>query len=491
MTVQEKAADKTCLEDPDVPCVMIIFGASGDLAGRKLIPSLYNLECAGLLGKPFRILGYARTEMDNDAFRAQMRQSVEKYSRNKIVDEVWERFAARLYYFSGRYDDPRDYEDLERFLTVLGPRCDIQHYLCYLALPPTAIEDVLRTMEQIPFFRSAKKAPRFRVMVEKPFGTGLAGAQRLNAMLASLFDESHVYRIDHYIAKDTIRNLLILRFANAVFEPIWNRNYIDNVQITAAEKIGIEGRGGYYEEAGIVRDMVQNHVMQVLALIAMESPVVGHAESVQDQKLQVFKSLAPIQANDVVFGQYRGYRREKGVHPDSRTPTFVALRTLINNWRWYGVPFYIRAGKSLAQSLTEVVIQFKPVPLCVLDTPGLCEMVHPNRLTVRIQPDEGILLTISTKSPEREDRIRPANLEFRYSSFGMRMPEAYERVIIDGLHGDPTLFWRADGIEAAWKVVEPVLEPGAAPLEFYEPGSWGPDMAAELLRQDGRHWLSL
>jgi len=475
------------------PCRILIFGASGDLTHRKLIPSLYNLECAGALDENFRIIGYSRTEMDNERFRSELKEAVVRYSRNTVTDETWSRFAEKLYYLSGQYDRPEDYVDLANLLTSMDPHCEVQHYLCYLALPPSAMEKVLETMQKVPFFRSTKEQPRFRIMVEKPFGLDLAGAKRLNRLLGSIFDEEHVYRIDHYIAKDTIRNLLVLRFANAFFEPVWNRNYIDNVQITAAEKIGIEGRGGYYDETGIVRDMVQNHVMQVLALIAMESPVAGYAESIQEQKLQVFKSLSPIQQGNYIFGQYRGYQQERGVRPGSKTPTFVALRMDINNWRWHGVPFYIRAGKALVRSLTEVVIQFKRVPLCVLDNPNLCPHVEPNRLVVRIQPDEGIHLTISAKSPEREDRIRPANLDFRYSQFGMQMPDAYERVILDGLKGDPTLFWRADGIEAAWKVMEPLLSLSEdhPPPFAYEPGTWGPEQGSDLLGKDGRVWLSV
>jgi glucose-6-phosphate 1-dehydrogenase len=470
---------------------MIIFGASGDLTQRKLIPSLFNLEAAGLLHPDFKIVGFARSPKTPDQFRSEMREAVKKYSPARFTEDRWNRFADRLFYTAGEYHDPQAFIKLQNDIRSLKPQCPIASFLFYLALPPDITETLLTTISKAEILKKCNALGPCRIMIEKPFGLNLANAKHLNALLSSMFAEDHIYRIDHYIAKDTIRNLLVLRFANAVFEPIWNRNTIDNVQITAAETIGIEGRGGYYDHAGIVRDMVQNHVLQALALVAMESPAVGSDQSINDQKLQVFKSLAPIMPDDVVFGQYRGYRNERSIDPNSQTPTFVALKLAINNWRWFGVPFYIRSGKCLAQKTTEVIINFKPVPLCVLDNPLSCGTILPNRLVIRIQPDEGISLIISAKSPERNDRLCPAELDFRYASFGMEIPDAYERVILGGLNGDPALFWNADSIEAAWKVVEPILSvPENGPLA-YEPGTWGPQDAMNLLKHDGREWISI
>jgi glucose-6-phosphate 1-dehydrogenase len=471
--------------------MMIIFGASGDLTKRKLIPSLYNLEASGLLHDRFKIIGFARSQKSSEQFRAEMRDAVKKYSPSRFQEIRWNRFSERLFYTAGDYHDPVAYINLHNDIQKLQPGCPRASFLFYLALPPDITETILTTINRTELLKKCNSIGPCRIMIEKPFGMNLENAKQLNTLLASMFAEDHIYRIDHYIAKDTIRNLLVLRFANAVFEPIWNRNTIDNVQITAAESIGLEGRGGYYDHAGIVRDMVQNHVMQALAMVAMESPAVGNDQSINDQKLQVFKSLAPIKLDDVVFGQYRGYREERGVDPNSNTPTFVALKLAINNWRWFGVPFYIRSGKCLAKKTTEVIINFKPVPLCVLDNPQACGTILPNRLVIRIQPDEGISLIISTKSPERNDRLCPADLSFHYASFGMEIPEAYERVILDGLNGNPGLFWNAAGIEAAWKVVEPILQiPENGPL-IYEPGTWGPEQAQTLLKRDNREWISI
>jgi glucose-6-phosphate 1-dehydrogenase len=479
-------------EKKNIPCVMVIFGASGDLTRRKLIPALYRLESAGLLPEPFKIVGFARSVMADESFRSELRQAVTTFSKNRFDEGVWQRFESRLFYVSGQYDKPEDFISLKTRLTTLKPCGEECKELFYLALPPETMETVLATMEISGLICRCKTQTPCRVMVEKPFGNNLISARRLNEQLSRLFDPTHIYRIDHYIAKDTIRNLMVLRFANAIFEPIWNRNYIDSVQITAAEKIGVENRGGYYDQAGVVRDMVQNHVMQVLSLVAMESPVFGSPGSVDDQKLSILKSLAPITQEDFVFGQYEGYRNEKGIDPQSKTPTFVAMKLSIHNWRWFGVPFYVCSGKSLEKSLTQVFINFKRIPLCVLNNPNLCQNVASNRLILRLQPDEGISLRVSVKSPDLEDRIEPVHLDFQYASLGKKMPDAYERILLDGLMGDPMLFWSAESIEAAWKVVEPLISSKVSDdnLFSYTPGSWGPKQAVDLLKRDDRTWLS-
>jgi glucose-6-phosphate 1-dehydrogenase len=476
------------------PCTMVVFGASGDLTRRKLMPALFKLERDGLLHDQFRVVGFARSEKSGPAFREQMAASIRSLAAAPPDEELLSRFVSRLHYVSGEYGSAGSLQDLRRKVADVAPGDCTRRELYYLALPPTAIETLLRSLKQASFIPPRGDEIRARIMVEKPFGRDWQSARTLNELLAELVDESQVYRIDHYLAKDTVRNLLVLRFTNAIFEPLWNRNHVDCVQITAAEDIGIEGRGSYYEEAGVVRDMIQNHVMQVLALVAMEPPLAGDSESVRDRKGEVFRSLAPLAEDDLVLGQYGGYRRERAVDPASVVPTFAAMRLYINNWRWHGVPFYIRSGKALPRKVTEVVVGFKSVPLCVIGDGKTCQDMESNVLVVRIQPDEGMRISFSTRLPGRDERVTRAHLDFRYADLGDAPSSGYELVILDGIEGRPSLFWRADGMEASWRAVDAMLKlqestPSAA-FPNYEPGTWGPDAAASLLSKDGRSWLS-
>jgi glucose-6-phosphate 1-dehydrogenase len=477
-------------------CAMVIFGASGDLAARKLIPAVYKLDVDGLLTDPFQIVGFGRSKLGTAQFRDQMRQALQEFGNKALLDDQRiNRFCDRLHYVQGDYGDA---EALRRLQTFLAGLCtqDNRHVF-YMAVPASVSEAILRSMKDAGLGQGSQDRFWPKIVMEKPFGLDLEGAQRLNQLLSQVFAEPQIYRVDHYLAKSTVQNLIVFRFGNAIWEPLWNNHYVDHVQITAAESIGVEGRGGYYEESGIVRDMVQNHVLQVLSLVAMEPPVPNDLESIHDKKLEIFKSLEPLLPEDFVFGQYDGYRREPKVAAGSATPTFVALRLQINNWRWRGVPFYVRAGKALARKVTEVAIQFKSVPLCVLSG-GACRNVSPNILLMRIQPDEGIRLSFVVKTPERSEEVTTASLDFRYSQFNESIPDAYERIILDSLCGNCTCgrqnrLWRADAIEAAWKAVTPLLQAPkndwATRFPNYAPGSWGPKEADVLIRRDNRRWI--
>jgi glucose-6-phosphate 1-dehydrogenase len=490
-------------------CVVTIFGASGDLTKRKLIPALYNLALEKRLPERCAVVGYARSEMSDDAFREKMREAVSEYSRTGLKDEsAWHQFASTLYYVRGGYEDDEDYRRLREFIDGFdkGSRV-LPARAFYLATPPELYGHVVQRISAAGLTpRESDGVPRARVVIEKPFGTDLRSARELNRGIHQTLDESQIYRIDHYLGKETVQNIMVFRFANAVFEPIWNRRYVDHVQITAAESVGIENRGGYYEEAGVVRDMFQNHLLQLLCLTAMEPPVGFNADAVRDEKGKLLRSVRPVSpeevANAAVRGQYGhgriagrevlGYRQEPGVAKNSQTVTYAAIKLLIDNWRWEGVPFYLRSGKRMAKRVTELAIQFKRPPMLLFNACPV-EDVKPNVLVMRIQPDEGISLTFEVKPPGPDICVSALSLDFKYQeSFGASPPEAYETLLEDCIEGDSTLFTRHDWVESAWSLMDPIIQVWHSnkPKNFsnYEAGSWGPSEADELMQRDGRRW---
>jgi glucose-6-phosphate 1-dehydrogenase len=501
------------------PCVFVIFGASGDLTRRKLIPALYNLAVSRLLPPGMTILGFALTESSDEQFRANMREAVGQFSRRKPIDEaVWNDFASRLHYVSGKFEVPESYQRLKARLEELDKTNGTRgNRIYYLAIPPSAFRAVNDNLSAAGLV-TGDQEPYTRIIIEKPFGRDLASANALNADLHRVFTESQIFRIDHYLGKETVQNLVALRFGNTIFEPLWNRNHIDHVQVTVAEDIGVEGRGKFYEEAGASRDIVQNHLLQLLMVTAMEPPVAFTADEVRDEKVKVLRALKPILGDDVkrltVRGPYGpghfagkpapGYREEANVSPSSNVETFVAMRLEIDNWRFAGVPIYIRAGKRLAKRTTEISVHFKRVPHALLKHDRLAAKpneaegshVEPDVLAIRIQPDEGIGLRFVAKVPGPSMTLRPVTMDFRYgSTFGGSGPEAYERLILDAMLGDPTLFARADEVSAAWRFMTPILEAWekAPPADFpnYPAGTWGPKAASELIERDGRNWRRL
>jgi len=490
-------------------CVLTIFGASGDLTKRKLIPALYNLALENRLPERFAVVGYARSEMSHDVFRAKMREAVSAFSRTGLKDEsIWSEFAANLYFIPGSYNEPTSYKNLRDFLDGFDRGSRVPPVrVFYLATPPELYGSVIQQIAAVGLAsRESDGDPRTRVIIEKPFGTDLQTAQELNRKVHEALDESQVYRIDHYLGKETVQNIMVFRFANAVFEPIWNRRYVDHVQITAAETVGVENRGGYYEHAGVVRDMFQNHLLQLLCLTAMEPPVGFSADAVRDEKGKLLKSVRPIAPEEVaaaaVRGQYGpgrmagkevvGYRQEPDVGKDSPTPTYAAIKFFIDNWRWEGVPFYLRSGKRLAKRVTEIAIQFKRPPLLLFKSCAV-EDVSPNVLVNRIQPDEGVSLTFEVKPPGPDLCVSPLSLDFKYEqAFGNSPPEAYETLLEDCIEGDSTLFTRHDWVELAWSLMDPFIQTWqiSKPRDFpnYEAGSWGPKEADDFLQRDGRRW---
>jgi glucose-6-phosphate 1-dehydrogenase len=481
---------------PD-PCALVIFGASGDLAHRKLIPALYALEFRGLLPESFAVIGVARTENTTEAWRKQVRESVAEFGRDEMREEVWSRLASGMHYvttdFAAEGGEKSVLELLEKLDEERGTAGNRVHYL---AIPPEAIRTVVDKL------RAARKRVGWtRLIVEKPFGHDLASAKALNNDIVRHFAENEIFRIDHYLGKETVQNVLAFRFANGIFEPIWNRRYIDNVQITVAESIGIEGRAGFYEHAGAIRDVVQNHLLQLLAITAMEPPADFEADAVRNEKVKVVRALAPADPEYVVRGQYgpgeidnqkvAGYRAEAEVAPDSDTETYVALRTFVDNWRWAGTPFYLRTGKRLSSRATTIVALFRPAPHPpFLEIAG--EGLRPNVLVIHVQPDEGMSLRIGVKVPGQGMTIQPVHLDFHYDhAFHIHLPEAYERLILDAMLGDATLFTRIDEVEAQWSFVDSVLaqwKDAKPDFPNYAAGSSGPKSADAMMARDSRVW---
>ncbi len=496
----EQAAGVPLFREPKAdPCVVVIFGVTGDLAKRKLIPALYNLMADGSVPEKIAMVGVTRAGVPADQMRDRFRESTAQLGRRKSVDaEVWSKFAAALDFVNGQIDDPKTYADLKEKLAVIDREKGTQgNRIFYLATPPEAFRVILENLRQGELlYRANPEAPKpwSRVVVEKPFGRDLESARSLNKLVAESLDESQTFRIDHYLGKETVQNILVFRYANSLFEPLWNRKFIDHVEITAAESLGVEKRGKFYDETGVVRDIVQNHLLQVLALCAMEPPVSFSADDVRDEKVQVLRSLRPITGADVkksvVRGQYDGYRQGDGVSPESRTPTYVAMKVLIDNWRWQGVPFYLRAGKKLSHQVTEVSIHFQPVPNYLFPHTKTSQVVEPNVLTMRIQPQEGMSLRFVVKVPGDHLNVGNVLMNMSYAdTFGKSLSEAYERLLLDCMRGDATLFARRDEVEEAWKFVTPILdawETDKGPVPTYPAGSAGPSEADALAAADGR-----
>ena len=488
-------------------CTIVIFGASGDLTKRKLIPALFTLAAERALPASFAIVGFARKPLTDESFRAEMKVAVEAFARVRPVDPgLWESFAKSLFYEPGDYDEPSAYQALKARLEQLDEARGIPgNRVFYLSTPPSTFPVAVARLGEAGMVSARASGPFTRVIIEKPFGTDLETAETLNRQVLGVLDESLVYRIDHYLGKETVQNLMVLRFANGLFEPLWNNRYVDHVQITGAESIGIEGRGGYFEQAGILRDMVQNHLFQVLAITAMEPPVSPQADDLRDEKVKVLRSLRPIpeaRLHEVaVRGQYQagtvagrrqvGYREERGVAPDSRRETYVAMKLFIDNWRWAGVPFFLRSGKAMPKKVTEVALVFREAPLRLFGDRAVSGP-SPNVLAIRIQPDEGVSMRFGAKVPGNTMDIQPVNMEFRYgTSFGTEPPEAYERLLLDCIVGDQSLFTRGDEVEASWRWVSPVLEAweqSNADVAPYDAGTWGPVEADQLLTRTGHAW---
>jgi glucose-6-phosphate 1-dehydrogenase len=473
---------------------IIIFGASGDLTQRKLIPSFFNLFRKRKTPKEFNIVGYGWTPFTDDQFREHLHQGVKEYAGYEFTEEEWSLFGPHLNYQRGKYDDLAGFKKLADYLQKLEG--GDANRLYYMAIPPSLFPDIITNLDATGQIKEEKGWRR--VVVEKPFGTDLETAKELNEQVHKVLREDQVYRIDHYLGKETVQNILFTRFANTIFEPLWNRNYIDSVQITVAEEVGVGHRGGYYDGVGVLRDMFQNHLLQLVTLVAMEPPASFNAEALRNEKVKVLSAVQPIRDHEVaentVRGQYWGYRSEPDVRKNSSTPTYAAMRLFINNWRWQGVPFYLRSGKNMAEKQTQIIIRFKEPPLAMFPMPPGQKMT-PNMLVLYLQPDEGVHLRFEAKAPDTMAETRSVDMEFHYAeSFGpTAIPEAYERLLLDAIQGDASLFTRADEVEMAWGLIDPILRAWETnqtpPLAAYEEGTWGPSLANTMLERDGRAWM--
>jgi glucose-6-phosphate 1-dehydrogenase len=501
-------AESTRIERLPDACTMVIFGASGDLTKRKLIPAIFDLARQGLLPQGFTIVGVGRTALTDDSFRDYMLEAMREFGRLQDSEAVlWQTFARGLFYVTADSRVVDEFHTLrEQLGRIAGERGTGRNYLFYLSTPPAMYSPIVKGLAHGNLNKPNQSSNWVRVIIEKPFGVDLSSARELNREVLDVFDESQVYRIDHYLGKETVQNLLVFRFANGIFEPIWNRNYIDHIQITAAETVGVENRGGYYEGAGAMRDMIQNHMLQLLALTAMEPPVLFDAQQVRDEKQKVLQAIRQIKPEDVqrfsVRGQYAAgtiggkevpaYKTERGVSPSSVTETYVALKFHIDNWRWADVPFYVRSGKRLPKRITEIAVQFKKTPhhlFAHLSTDTLDQ----NTIVIRVQPDEGISLKFSSKIPGSSMRMRPVTMDFRYgSSFGGHLADAYTRLILDCMLGDATLYARGDSVDVAWQLISPIHDGWTSNKKSsvfdYAAGTWGPKEADEMLGKDGRRW---